>query len=347
MPQFQTPGFGQLIPQQPLPGAEGFARPTPQARTPAQDVVGDRTNRWEAFFARPEVVAALTQFGTSLLSPNRSVGQAFGDAVGAVGRVQQQDQQQQVIQQEQDRADRRVDAEERRVGVAEGNLEVQRQQIQNSARRIGLDEAQLRMLQSRLNFDIAQAQNAQELAPYARLVDIFRTALPQAVASNDISANPLPFDQVLNQVYSAVAPIAGIPAPELSDAEIAQAFSIAGPGALAQIQSGNFGPDTIARAQSFASRAGQGGAEAAAPEAPFPGANAGLPGQSAAPQQQAVFTNLAPNASQQALRNRLATVNSINEITPDDLRLAQSNSAIRSALVRKFGRSVVDRALGQ
>lgn len=64
------PGFGALVGRQGQPGlpaapAPAAAAPIPRAQPQAADETRGRVGRWEAFFERPEVTAALLQFGTS------------------------------------------------------------------------------------------------------------------------------------------------------------------------------------------------------------------------------------------------------------------------------------------
>jgi hypothetical protein len=73
-----------------LDGAEGAA---PQARNPDTNSL---KQKWLAYLGTPEAQAALVQFGSSMLTPQNpgqpfsaSLGQAVGDAAGAVGRVRE------------------------------------------------------------------------------------------------------------------------------------------------------------------------------------------------------------------------------------------------------------------
>lgn len=88
---------------------------------------------WTDFFRRPETIAGLLQFGSSMLTPGSNIGTSLAEAAGAAGRVGQIQQQQTAEQQRQGLAEREQQARERQVAASERSAATQESQEKRQA----------------------------------------------------------------------------------------------------------------------------------------------------------------------------------------------------------------------
>lgn len=155
------PTLGSVIQPQQSVGVPGAPPQNPQD-------LAAKTAGWDSFFANPAVATALLQFGVNLLQPRPqgqsvtgAVGSAAGAAGEAVGRVQKQQFEQDVITGREAREQERVGIESRRAASDERRAATDEQRAKDEVvwRKRWNDIQEMQVKVSAMNAGVAAAGN--------------------------------------------------------------------------------------------------------------------------------------------------------------------------------------------
>lgn len=191
----------------PTAGLGGVIRPAPAAAAPSGEGQAEREQGFAAFFRRPDVISALTQFSAQLLQPIApgqtaagQVGLAIAQGGEAAGRAQAVEQERTTVAEQARQTERRTTAIESQAETAAARAETEAAAAAGTASRgeRALDLQAQRQLaeqqfrQDRLAFD-RDTQGALERFRLAEL-EIQRQQTALAGARNDIERQRIQTD---------------------------------------------------------------------------------------------------------------------------------------------------------